>query len=185
MADDSIPQPRTPELADFAKGAVAGAVGALVKYGVTSYLYAHEDADARKREDEARGKEHAYEIMAGRAAERLGRPLDKTQKAVAGQVAHWTGNVAGMGVYGLARARYPRIRKAGGLAVGLPVTLAMDEIGNPLTGVTPGPTAFPWQTHARAVVGQAALWLTAEGTMRALDAVWPPSTDGAAGPARS
>ncbi len=45
---------------DLMKGAIAGAVATFVMGKVTSYLYEHEDRDARRQEDEARGGRTAY-----------------------------------------------------------------------------------------------------------------------------
>lgn len=157
-------------VADVAKGLVAGAVGGLAKYAVTSYLYAHENAAAREREDAARGNEHAYETAARKGAAFAGRELSDAQKARAGSVLHWGLNLAPVTAYALLRKRYPQVARGHGLAFGLPLTwLAMDEGLNPALGLTPGPTAFPWQTHARGLAGHTTLWLTAETALRVMD----------------
>ena len=53
---------------DLLKGAVAGAVATFVMGKVTGYMYEHEDREARREEDEARGGRSSYEVAAERTA---------------------------------------------------------------------------------------------------------------------
>ena len=41
----------------------------------------------------------------------------------------------------------------------------------PALGLTPGPTAFPWQAHARGLVGHLTFGTVTDGTLRLLDRV--------------
>jgi hypothetical protein len=47
----------------------------------------------------------------------------------------------------------------------------MDELVNPVLGLTPGPAAFPWQAHARGLGGHLAFGAANDTALRALDRV--------------
>ena len=49
--------------------------------------------------------------------------------------------------------RVPAVRAGRGLAYGTAFWLVVDEGLTPLLGFAPGPLAFPWQTHARGLLG--------------------------------
>jgi hypothetical protein len=58
--------------------------------------------------------------------------------------------------------------------------MMVDELLNPVLGLTPGPLAFPWQTHARGLGGHLAFGLTTELVLEGLDrAIWRPRSRGA------
>jgi len=48
----------------------------------------------------------------------------------------------------------------------------VDEGVVPVLGLTPGPLAFPWQTHARGLVGHLTFGTVTDGTLRVLDRVF-------------
>ena len=152
--------------ANLALGAVAGAAATWVMGKATTYLYEHESREAREREDSARGEKSAYEVAAEKAADLLGRQLSEEERKEAGSAIHWALGVGSGAVYGALR---PRI--GGGWAsaalFGAAVWLLMDEVGNVALGLTPGPSAFPWQAHARGLAGHLVLGLAVEGVLRA------------------
>lgn len=47
--------------------------------------------------------------------------------------------------------------------------LLVDEAATPALGLTPGPTAFPWQTHARGLAGHLAYGVATETALDVLD----------------
>ena len=47
----------------------------------------------------------------------------------------------------------------------------IDELLNPVLGLTPGPLAFPWQTHARGLGGHLAFGVATELVLEGLDRV--------------
>jgi hypothetical protein len=114
---------------DLLKGAIAGLVATFVMGKVTGYMYEHEDRDARREEDEARGDRSAYEVAADRVA------------------------------------------SAAGTAFGTGFWAFMDEGLVPALGLTPGATSFPWQTHARGLVGHLTFGTVTDGTLRLLDRI--------------
>ncbi len=71
--------------------------------------------------------------------------------------------------------RWLRIKNGNGAAFGLGVFAINDELVNWLTGNTPGPWAFPWQTHTRALVGHVAFGMAAETALKVADIVAEPA----------
>jgi len=160
-------------LLDLALGALAGAAATWVMGKATTYLYENEDPQARKREDEARGGGSAYENAAKKAAGLAGKELSEEETKKIGSAIHWAiGTSAGAG-YGLLRRRLAGNGVGRDLALGAlfgaAVWLLLDEAGNVALGLTPGPKAFPWQTHARGLAGHLVLGLATEGLMQAAD----------------
>lgn len=154
----------------FVDRLAAGAAAAMAKNAVTTWIYEHEDPDARRREDAARNDTFAYEVAAGKGAQLLHVRLDDRQTARAGQALHWSLGIGSVLLYAYLRKRSPRLRALHGLAFGVPFTwLVLDEFANPILGLSPPPKRFPWQTHARALAGHVVLWITAETLLRRLD----------------
>ncbi|MGE0594073.1 MAG: DUF1440 domain-containing protein [Vicinamibacterales bacterium] len=158
-------------LGDLMKGAVAGAAATWLMNRTTTWMYEHERDAARQREDDARGGTTGYERAAERAAGAAGVQLSDEQRGRGGLALHWATGIAAGAAYGVLRTRWPAATTAMGLPYGMGVFLAMDEILNPALGLTPGPRAFPWQTHARGLGGHLAFGLTTELVMEGLDRV--------------
>ena len=155
--------------ADILAGAVAGSLATVVLGGVTSLLYEREDKSARRREDRARGDKSAYEIAADRAAGALGVRLSNDQSSELGTAIHY-GIGAGAGAaYGAVRRYIPASAPVKGLAMGAALWLIADEGVVPALGLTPGPAAFPWQTHVRGLVAHLVFGVVAEGVLSASD----------------
>lgn len=150
------------------RGAIAGVVASWVMGKVTTYLYEHQDEEATEREEEARGGETAYVTAARKAAGLVGVDLDEEGSAKAGQALSW-GLAMDAGVtYALLRPYLPGSGAWRGLGYGIGFFTLMDELTVPALKLTPGPTAFPWQTHARGLAGHLAYGLTAEAVLQAL-----------------
>ena len=148
--------------ADIAMGAVAGAAATWAMGKVTTLLYEQENQAAREREDRARGGKTAYGVAAERAAGLAGIELTDDERKAAGSNIHWALGVGAGAVYGALRGRVPGIDAAAGLLFGTGFWLAADEAAVPLLGLTPGPTHFPWQTHARGLAGHLAFGLVTD-----------------------
>ena len=134
---------------DLLKGAVAGAVATFVMGKVTGYVYEHEDRDARRKEDEARS---------GRSGQR-------------GSATHWALGIGAGAAYAVLRRRFQGLGSAAGTAFGTGFWAFLDEGLVPALGLTPGATAFPWQAHARGLVGHLTFGTVTDGTLRLLDRV--------------
>ena len=166
-----MPNKRESIRADLIKGAVAGAVATWVMDRVTTIMYQRERADVRRAENEARGGRTAYETAAEKAAVMVGSKLDDDQAARAGMLIHWALGIGAGAAYAVVRRRLRFLGKTAGTAFGTGFWALMDEGIVPMLGLTPGPRAFPWQTHARGLAGHLSFGTVAEGTLRILDAV--------------
>lgn len=158
---------------DLALGALAGAAATWVMGKATTYLYEREDAQARRREDQARGDRTAYEVAAEKAAGFAYTRLSEDERKKLGTAIHWAVGIGSGALYGWLRRRLagggPGRELATGALFGTAVWLLLDEIGNVALGLTPGPRAFPWQTHARGLAGHLVLGLATEGILLAAD----------------
>ena len=157
--------------ADLLKGALAGATATWLMTQATTWLYEQESEDTKQRENQARGGRTAYESAAERAASVAGVHLSEEQRSHAGTAIHWTTGIAAGAVYGVLRKRWPATAAAKGLAFGAGFFLIVDELLNPVLGLTPGPEAFPWQTHARGLGGHLAFAATTELVLEGLESV--------------
>jgi uncharacterized membrane protein YagU involved in acid resistance len=92
-------------------------------------------------------------VAAERLAGLLGRRPSQRRLARFGVVIHW-----GLGI----------VAGAGGLTFGAAFWLAVDEALTPALALTPGPRAFPWQTHARGLAGHLTFGLVADAALRVL-----------------
>jgi len=156
---------------DLLKGAVAGAVATFVMGKVTGYMYEHEDRSARREEDDVRGGRSSYEVAAERAASAAGRSLDRGQRQRMGLAIHWALGIGAGAAYAVLRRRFHGLGSAAGTAFGTGFWAFLDEGLVPALGLTPGATAFPWQTHARGLVGHLTFGSVTDGTLRLLDRV--------------
>lgn len=155
-------------LTDLIDGAIAGVVATWIMGKVTTALYEREDQLARKREDDARHGETAYAAAAGRAASFAGNQLSEDQRKRYGQAIHWALGIGAGAMYGALRPRLDTAGVAGGLLFGGAFWLLIDELATPSLGLTPGPRAFPWQTHARGLAGHLVFGTTANTALAAL-----------------
>jgi hypothetical protein len=156
---------------DLIKGAIAGAVATWVMGKVTNVLYAREDRWARRQEDDARGGKTAYGVAAEKAAGAVGTTLGDKQRERLGSAVHWALGIGAGAVYGVLRRRFDTIGRTAGVGFGTMFWAAVDEGLVPALGLTPGPRAFPWQTHARGLAGHLTFGTVTDGTLRLLDAV--------------
>jgi hypothetical protein len=140
-------------LGAVARGAVAGAIATWVMGKATSYLYEHEAHPARTAEDQARAGKTSYGVAAEKIANISGITLSKPQREKYGSAIHWGLGIATAAAYAAFRNRLPDVGPARGLLFGTAFWLLMDEGAVYALGLTPGPTKFPWQTHARGLAG--------------------------------
>jgi hypothetical protein len=157
--------------ADLLKGAVAGLAATWVMGQVTSYLYENESSEAREAEDRARGDRTAYGVAAEKAAGLGGWELSEEQRQQAGAAIHWVLGAGAGAIYGAVRPRISAADAANGLLFGTAFWAVIDEGANTALGLTPGPSAFPWQTHARGLTGHLVFGVAADTLLRAMDRV--------------
>lgn len=155
---------------DLVKGALAGVFATWAMGQATTYLYEHESKPARRAEDEARGGRTAYGVAAEKTAGAAGVELSDEQRQRTGSAIHWVLGAGGGAAYGLLRHRLPGASRGAGLLFGTAFWLVIDEGANYALRLTPGPAAFPWQTHARGLAGHLVFGLCAHAALEALDA---------------
>ena len=153
------------------KGAIAGAVATWLMGRMTTYMYERESKGAREVEDRARNGKTSYGVAAEKAAGLAGRSLDDQQREQLGSVIHWALGIGTGAVYAVLRRRFAGVGKAGGAAFGAVFWGLVDEGLVSGLGLTPGPAAFPWQTHARGLAGHLTFGTVTDATLRVLDAV--------------
>jgi hypothetical protein len=156
---------------DLIKGAIAGAVATYVMGRVTGAMYARERRSARRQEDAARHGTTAYGTAAERAAGALGAELSDAQREQLGGALHWALGIGAGAGYAVLRRRFERIGRLAGIGFGTAFWALVDEGLVPALGLTPGPGAFPWQTHARGLAGHLTFGTITDRTLRLLDAI--------------
>ena len=166
---NSTKQPKRNALSDAIIGAAAGVAASWVMGKATSYLYAHENKEAKQQEKETRGGKMAYGVAAEKAAELAGTELSDEQRKMYGSAIHWGLGVGAGAAYGAMRHRVPGVDWGRGIAFGLLFWLLVDEAGNTALGLTPPPQEFPWQAHARGLAGHLVFGITAEAVFQLTD----------------
>ncbi len=164
-------QRSTSAIREIVKGAAAGAAATWAMGLVTNWLYAREDRRARGREDVARGGGTAYGNAAESAAQLAGGHLTRDERERVGSALHWATGIAAGASYALLRRKGAALASGRGLGFGTAFFLGVDEALNTALGFTPGPTVFPWQTHARGLAGHLAFGLATDTALRLLDHV--------------
>lgn len=162
-------------LSDVLKGAIAGAVGVIALDKVTRMMWDREDPRDLQREREARpgGLDPAH-VMANRGAEAVGTRLRPKQPHPAGIAVHYGLGILPGAAYGALRNRVPMVGAAGGTAFGLALFLMQDEGLNPVMGTSGTPGEYPWQAHARGLVGHLVLGAVTDATVNVLDRLFDP-----------
>jgi hypothetical protein len=156
---------------DVVKGAIAGLAATWVMGKVTTAFYERQDDSAREREERVRGGKTAYTSAAEKLADRVGISVSEEKLKKAGELLHWgLGMDAGIS-YALARRKIGAVGRLKGLGFGSVFWLVVDEVANPLLGLTKGPRAFPWQAHARGLAGHLAFGVTTFVALELLDRV--------------
>jgi hypothetical protein len=161
MSDQSLTR-------DLIAGAAAGAVATWVMGALTTALYEREDAGARRVEDQARHGETSYGTAAKKVARLAGRQLSADDSERYGKAIHWAIGIGTGALYGALRPRLSAVSLAGGALFGTLVWLLIDEGANTALRLTPGPTAFPWQTHARGLAAHLAYGTVANAALAAV-----------------
>jgi len=154
---------------DLLKGAVAGVVATWIMDRVDWAMYRREDPKVRRRTRAVRpeGKDPAH-VIASKAARAVGLE-PPPQDHPAGVAVHYAIGIAPAVVYGAARRRLPAVTAGRGLALGLGVFIAEDEIANPLLGFSAPPQRYPWQPHARGLVSHLVYGVVTHAVLDLLD----------------
>jgi uncharacterized membrane protein YagU involved in acid resistance len=107
-------------------------------------------------------------VAAEKAARLAGTELSEEERDKYGSTIHWALGISAGALYSVLRPRLRSAELAHGLAFGTAFWLLMDEGAVYALKLTPGPTAFPWQTHARGLAGHLTFGAVADATLHAL-----------------
>jgi hypothetical protein len=158
--------------ADIVKGALAGATAVWVMDQVGWFLYRREDPRAVLLEKKARVKGiDVAHVAANKMATAFGAKLSPRQPNPAGIAVHYALGIIPGALYGPLRHRVPGISSGRGLVYGLGLFLLNDEMIAPLLGLASGPTAYPWQAHARGLISHLVVGAATHAGIDALDQV--------------
>lgn len=157
---------------EVVKGAIAGAASVWMMDRVTWYMYRNEDPKAYKQEKKAqKGGKYVAFVAADKIANAIGARMDDREEFIAGKTVHYLLGILPGALYGVLRHRVNGLDKGRGLLYGLGLFILMDELIAPIAGLSSGPTAYPWQAHARGLAGHLTVGLTTDTAVRALDKV--------------
>lgn len=155
--------------ADVARGLVAGAVATWAMEKVTAFVWKHEDEEARNRYEEVTGGRYPPMRMAERADDLLRIGLSKEKRPHLAHGLHWAYGLGAGSAYSVLRDRVPGATAGRGLLFGALFSLVGDELLTSVTGLAEPPCAYPWQAHARGLVGHLAFGVVADATLHILD----------------
>ncbi len=155
----------------LARGALAGAIAWWAMDQTLQFIHDRQSASVRHWENEARGGVPALELLAEDLAAWAGRPLSDEERQAGGTVLQWVMGIGAGVVYAGIRERLRGQGISRGLGYGVAFWLLVDEGLVPVLGLAPGPTAFPWQTHARGLAGHLAFGAVADTALRAINEI--------------
>lgn len=154
------------------KGAIAGAIGTWVMDQVTWGMYLREDPEAFRQEQKARiENKDVADVAAGKLARAVGAKSAPEQSQMVGLAIHYALGVAPGALYGPLRSRWQKLGAARGFLYGLVLFVVNDEVMGPVLGLASGPTAYPWQAHARGLVGHLTLGVVTDAVIDLIDQV--------------
>ena len=154
-----------PVVRRLGSGALAGAAGWWAMDQTLQFIYDRHSATLRARERRARAGVPALEVLAEKVAAEAGVLLEEGQRKAGGTILQWSTGVATGVIYAALRPRLPARGIARGIGFGAGFSLVVDEGLTPLLGLSPGPFAFPWQTHARGFLGHLVFGIVAEAVL--------------------
>lgn len=152
------------------QGALAGVAATWVMGKVTTYLYDHEDKTARQQEDDAGGGKTAYGVAAEKAASIADVSLSDAERKKLGSAIHWVLGAGAGALYGAIKRDSADISPLRGLGFGTMFWAVMDETVTPALGLTPGPKAFPLETHARGLAGHLVFGASVDAALAIMNA---------------
>jgi hypothetical protein len=157
--------------ADIIKGAAAGAVATWAMSQVTTLMQNAESPEARRRYEEVTGGKSVPDRSAEQIESALGLKLTKTRHEALATANHWMVGLTAGALFALMRDRIAGAHRGHGLLFGLAFWLAFDELLTVAAGLAEPPQAYPWQAHARGLVGHVAYGVVADSALHAFDRV--------------
>ena len=72
-------------------------------------------------------------------------------------------------LYAAFRTRSAKVKPGHGVLLGLGLFLLQDELLNPILGASGGPTEYPWQAHARGLIGHVVYGAATDAALEVLE----------------
>ncbi len=136
----------------------------------TWLLYRRQSTADLARENRARtsGKDPAHALVQ-KLAEAAGSDADAQQPNGAGIAVHYGLGMGPGALYAHRRRQYPWLRAGRGAGYGFALYLLNDVLVARLLGISGPQRAYPWQSHARGVVGHVVLGVVTEAMLNAVE----------------
>ena len=152
------------------KGAIAGGVGVWLMDRFTWFWYSHENTKTLIQERAAqKGGRYTPNAAGKHLTDTLGLDLPQNQQYIVGRSIHYFMGIAPAAFYALWRHRLEGLHLWRGPLYGFALFIAVDEIIVPALGYASGPTAYPWQAHARGFFAHLILGTATDVVLNVLD----------------
>ena len=153
-----------------AQGGAAGAVGVVAMDVVTWLLYRRESRLDLLREKRLRpyGKDTAHALVR-KLSSSVGSDAGSSQPNGAGIAVHYALGMGPGALYAQQRTQRPWLRRGNGALYGAALYVANDLLAARLLGIAGPQGRYPWQAHARGIVGHVVLGVVTETTLNAMD----------------
>lgn len=147
-------------------GAIAGAIGVFLMDRFTWAFYNNEDHKVYQQEKEAqKGGKYAPNAIGKHLTDKLGLHLPDKQQYIVGRSIHYFMGMAPGSLYALKRQHLSDWGLWRGPLYGFSLFIIFDEVLVPSLGYASGPTAYPWQAHARGLVAHLLLGTTTDAVL--------------------
>ncbi|HVM00077.1 MAG TPA: hypothetical protein VM324_12360 [Egibacteraceae bacterium] len=152
------------------KGAAAGTVGVWVMDVVTWFLYRRQSKVTIAKEKKARkfGQDPAH-AGARHLAKLAGSGAARSEPNAGGIFIHYLLGIGPGMVYARLRRANPAVTVGKGAVWGAGLYLANDLVAGRLLRIMGPQRDYPWQAHARGIVGHVVLGVTTHAVLAALD----------------
>jgi hypothetical protein len=151
-------------------GAIAGAIGVFLMDRFTWAFYRNEDPEAYRKEKKAQvAGRYAPNTAGKQLTEALGVELPGRKQYIVGRSIHYLMGMASGALYALTRHHADRLGTWRGPLYGFGLFITFDEGIVPLLDYASGPTAYPWQAHARGFVAHLILGATTDAVLNLLE----------------
>jgi putative membrane protein len=124
----------------------------------------HDARDWQERSEGQNSNEIAAQVLANRI---VGRPLNRSELAVAAPLIHYSFGAAMGALYGAYLGR--RTQHGTGIGFGLAVWLLADEIAMPLLGLSDSTLRRPFEQHLQSMAAHVVFGMTTEAARAALE----------------
>ena len=153
-----------------ARGGAAGAVGVVAMDAVTWLLYRRESRLNLLREKRARrdGKDSAHALVR-RVGEAVGTDAGSSEPNGAGIAVHYALGMGPGAVYAEQRGKRPWLRRGNGALYGAGLYVVNDLLAARLLRIVGPQRSYPWQAHARGIVGHVVLGVVTEAALKAME----------------